>query len=164
MKKNEIDSIKEQLQQLQDRLDGLEKEKAFPNMIPIPDRDYCVSETMITVGQFREYCNDTGISMPNQPKPHHDNNPVTNVSWHAANDYINWLSKRTGTEYFLPSEDEYEHFCGDHREGNEKIAVFDQRQICKVGTKEPNNFGLYDVLGLAWEWTRSKYIVNEEKS
>ncbi len=35
--------------------------------------------------------------------------PVVNVSWNDANAYAQWLSKRTGKHYHLPSEAEYEY-------------------------------------------------------
>ncbi len=38
-----------------------------------------------------------------------DSHPVTCVSWNDANAYINWLARRTGKKYRLPSEAEYEY-------------------------------------------------------
>jgi formylglycine-generating enzyme required for sulfatase activity len=38
-----------------------------------------------------------------------DNDPVVNVSWNDAQAYAEWLSKRTGQHYRLPTEAEYEY-------------------------------------------------------
>jgi formylglycine-generating enzyme required for sulfatase activity len=37
------------------------------------------------------------------------NDPVVNVSWNDANAYAEWLAKRTGQRYRLPTEAEYEY-------------------------------------------------------
>lgn len=38
-----------------------------------------------------------------------DDDPVVNVSWNDAHAYVEWLSKRTGQRYRLPTESEYEY-------------------------------------------------------
>lgn len=38
-----------------------------------------------------------------------DDDPVVNVSWNDANAYAEWLAKRTGKHYRLPTEAEYEY-------------------------------------------------------
>jgi formylglycine-generating enzyme required for sulfatase activity len=105
-----------------------------------------------------------------------DKHPVVCVNWLDANAYIAWLNKKvpsnapqTGVgHYRLPSESEWEfaaragtstaRWWGDDIGAeNAKCAdcgdIDDSRQTVSVGTFPPNQFGLYDMLGNAWEWT-----------
>lgn len=150
-------NIEERIKELETELANLKKQVIYPIMIKIPDRSYEVSETPITVAQFRTFCEATNREFPIQPNESKDNYPVVNVSWHDAMEYCEWLSEVTGDSYDLPTEDEFEHFCGDHTEANEEIAVYSQTSIQPVKTKKPNKYGLYDVLGLVWEWSKSNY-------
>ena len=38
-----------------------------------------------------------------------ENRPVVNVSWMDTQDYVRWLSRKTGKQYRLPSESEWEY-------------------------------------------------------
>ncbi len=92
--------------------------------------------------------------------------PVIDVSWHDAQDYVAWLSKRTGKAYRLLSEAEWE-YAAQAGSGREQAAQaganqancpgcgsrWDDRQTAPVGSFPPNAFGLHDMLGNVWEWT-----------
>lgn len=150
----QINCLQAQLEQLQKQI---ETEAKLPTMIDIPDRAYSVGETPVTVEQYEYYCIQTKQEMPIQPKPRSPTNPVVNVTFHDAQKYASWLSEYTGENYKLPTEDEFEHYCGDHKEANPDIAVYDQKELQPVKTKQPNKYGLYDVLGCVWEWQESLY-------
>ncbi|MFM9967803.1 MAG: formylglycine-generating enzyme family protein [Burkholderiales bacterium] len=108
--------------------------------------------------------------------------PVVCISWDDAIAYTNWLSKKSGKRYRLPSEAEWEYAAragatgarnwgeridegcayaniGDaslkREQGVEAFVTCDDGQVftAPVGSYRPNAFGLYDVLGNAWEWT-----------
>ena len=130
---------------------------SLPKMIDIPDQDFSVSETVITVGQYKSYCEYQNIKFPQQPEPYSENNPVTDVNYHEAVAYINWLSKLVDEEYRLPTEEEFIIYAGDHKKANKDIAVYGQSNITEVKTKKPNKYGLYDCLGLVWEWLDTIY-------
>jgi formylglycine-generating enzyme required for sulfatase activity len=101
------------------------------------------------------------------------------VSWNDAQEYVAWLSKKTGQSYRLPSESEWEYFArageeSDWPGGNParvcefgNIAGFEtgfrwQHDSCEdgavmetlpVGSFKSNDFGVHDVIGNVAEWT-----------
>lgn len=96
--------------------------------------------------------------------------PVENVSWNDVQDFIESLNKENDHpgKYRLPSEAEWEYAFRSM--GNqEKYAGSDKADrvawyfknsgghIHKVGTKEPNGLGLYDMSGNVWEWCQDLY-------
>lgn len=116
-----------------------------------------------------------------------DRSPVVNVSHHDAVAFCEYLSKMEDKKYRLPTEAEWEYACragtagryynGDDPEGLTSIAnVWDRTGKEKtptafnnvnssdgcaftgpVGQFRPNNFGLYDMIGNAWEWCSDWY-------
>ena len=96
-----------------------------------------------------------------------DNCPVENVTIHQANKFLSALSEKTGQEYRLPSEAEWEYACKaghDHRYcgGNDinEVAWYQcnsEERTHPVASRSPNTFGLYDMSGNVSEWTRDCY-------
>jgi formylglycine-generating enzyme required for sulfatase activity len=91
-----------------------------------------------------------------------DNRPVERVMWNQAIEFCQRLSQKTGNEYRLPSEAEWEYACraktltdfyfGDAL--NSKLANYAMNvgETTNVGIYLPNAFGLYDMHGNVWEW------------
>ena len=88
--------------------------------------------------------------------------PVINVNWEEAQAYVRWLSWKTGEEYRLPSESEWEYVA---RAGTTtpfhtgKTITTDQANYRgsrteRVGTYGANAFGLHDVHGNVFEWVQ----------
>ncbi len=93
---------------------------------------YWMGKTEVTVGQFRIFINDNGYMTEaersggayvyaegswqekidaNWKNPYFsqdDKHPVVCVSWNDANAYCDWLSKKTGLKFKLPTEAQWE--------------------------------------------------------
>jgi len=120
----------------------------------------------VTVAQYRTFCEATGRAMPEEPKwGWQDNHPVINVNWKDAAAYCDWLAKKTNQKYRLPTEAEWEFAARGGKltkkrkyAGSnviEEVAWYDlnaKKQTHGVGLKKPNEMGLYDMTGNAWEW------------
>ena len=89
-----------------------------------------------------------------------DDHPVVCVSWNDAKAYTDWLSRRTGEHYRLPTQQEWLRAaqtsvmasgCGN---GNFSDACEDgYANTAPVGRFPPTRFGLYDVVGNVEIWT-----------
>jgi formylglycine-generating enzyme required for sulfatase activity len=98
--------------------------------------------------------------------------PAISMTQHAANKYAEWLSAKTGEYYRLPTEAEWEYACrsggpaeipaaqlGDYAWfiTNSPTGTFSGGTYHPIGTKKPNAWGLYDMLGNVMEWTLDQY-------
>ncbi len=114
--------------------------------------------------------------------PQREDAPVVCVSWSDAKAYADWLTKKTGRVYRVPSTVEFEYAsragstaawfwgtdptkaCEYANVGDRSFAnAFPTRPTfpcedgyvytASVGKFKPNAFGLHDMVGNAWEWT-----------
>ena len=93
--------------------------------------------------------------------------PAISMTHHAASKYAEWLSAKTGHFYRLPTEAEWEYACKANAPAPaelSEVAVFKKGQYELVGTKKPNAFGLYDMLGNVMEWTTDQYYADAYKN
>ena len=89
-----------------------------------------------------------------------DDYPVEKVSWADVQVFIEMLNRKTGQRYRLPTEAEWEFAA---RGGSAQVIPADLangawyrknagESTHPVGQKEPNGYGLHDMLGNVWEW------------
>lgn len=96
--------------------------------------------------------------------------PVENVSWDDCQEFIQKLNRLTGRNFRLPTEAEWEFACrggnnsrGYKYSGSNKLDSVgwyegnSGNQTHPVGTKAPNELGIYDMSGNVWEWCSDWY-------
>ena len=101
-----------------------------------------------------------------------DRRPVENVSWDDCQQFIAKLNSLTGKKFRLPTEAEWEFAARGGLNGNgglyagsnaiDDVAVYERNTInlakssyygtADVGTKMPNELGIYDMSGNVAEW------------
>lgn len=132
-----------------------------PEMVRIPGENYAIGKYEVTQGQWKAIMG----SNPSRFSGCGDDCPVESVSWDDAQDYIRRLNAKTGKQYRLPTEAEWEHAChaGSQQEycgGDDldNVGWWDGNsgnQTHPVGQKRANAWGLYDMSGNVAEFTQS---------
>jgi formylglycine-generating enzyme required for sulfatase activity/cytochrome c2 len=92
--------------------------------------------------------------------------PAIGMGYPSAREYCKWLSKKTGLQYRLATEEEWEYACragatsayfwGDDPAQAKDYAWFkddSKDSTHPVGKLKPNKFGIYDIAGNVAEWT-----------
>jgi sulfatase modifying factor 1 len=140
-------------------------------------KGFQIAKTETTVAQWRAYCTATSTRMPVEPAwGWIDNHPIINISWDEAVAYCNWLSDQTKKKYRLPTEAEWEYAARGGNKSNGflfsggqavyKYGWFEENSgstTQPVAQKRPNELGLYDMSGNAWEWCHDWWGVYQAK-
>ena len=128
--------------------------------------DYWMGETLVTQALWQAVMGKNPSEFKGDP-----NLPVERVSWEDSRTFIGKLSKLTGMEFHLPTEAQWEFAArgGNLGKGNlyrfagsndyNDVAWFSDNSICThpVGILNPNELGLYDMMGNVWEWCEDRY-------
>jgi len=96
--------------------------------------------------------------------------PAIGGTWFNAMTFCRWLSQKTGRNYRLPTEAEWEYAAragttspfgvSESEEGLQDYAWFTDNADMEphaVGTRKPNAWGLYDMQGNVREWVQDFY-------
>jgi formylglycine-generating enzyme required for sulfatase activity len=118
---------------------------------------FWMGQTVVTEDAYKRFAAASHRPMPAPPNVQgwsHGNFPMVNVSWEDAQAFCQWGGGR------LPTEAEWEYAARagstEARYGPiDQIAWYASNSgtgIHPVAQKQPNKFGLYDVLGNVWKW------------
>jgi len=131
------------------------------------DKGFWMGQTEVTVRAYELFAGITqgGKTLAAAPtgaasgSVHEDSMPIVVVTWDEARDYCKWEGGR------LPTEAEWEYAA---RAGSTQARYGELDQIAwyqknsgntshPVSQKLANGFGLFDMLGNAWEWVSDWY-------
>ncbi len=153
-------------------------------LLPVPGTQVLMSKTEFTVGEWKLYCRAAGLPEWQQPGSWRqavpdfiqtDDHPLVFVSWKQAKRFCAWLSLKTGNEWRMPTDAEWEAATGDSEyvwgdyyppkwdDGNYAVAPDGSTDPAKVGVDgifgtapvgsfKPNALGFYDLGGNVFEW------------
>ena len=126
------------------------------------DQAFAMGRYPVTFEEYDAYCEVRSLEKPDDKEWSRGRRPVVNVSHDDATKYCAWLSERTGAEYRLPSESEWEYACragtdtaywwGDAWEKKRANGCADIGKTTEVGTFDPNPWNLCDTHGNVLEW------------
>jgi formylglycine-generating enzyme required for sulfatase activity/tRNA A-37 threonylcarbamoyl transferase component Bud32 len=168
--------------------------------------NFSIGKYEVTVYQFRQFINDTKYVTSAEQNgnsdvfldgkwdsgknvnwqhngqgilvdPKNKTMPVVHVSWNDATAYCQWLSKKHGVTYRLPTEAEWEfaarggtnskQFFFSGSDNIAEVGWYDENSgltIQELGKKKPNELGIYDMSGNVSEWCYDWYDKNYYKS
>ena len=136
---------------------------------PVTVKPFSMQKTEVTNAEYLEFVRATKHEAPSHwpngnPAFGQEQWPVVNVSVEDAKSFAEWLSKRDGVTYRLPTEEEWEFAARNGDQGNlfpwgnefqEGRAVLGEGLPRSVNSfpNGKNRWGVVDLIGNVWEWT-----------
>ncbi|WP_373551510.1 formylglycine-generating enzyme family protein [Haliscomenobacter sp.] len=128
-------------------------------------KDFYIGKTEVTQAQWKQVTGSYRGCFTNC-----DEFPIKSISWYDTEDFIKKLNADTGKKYRLPTEAEWEYAARGGKESkgfkfsgsNNADEVAHHWDNAKdspahVGTKKPNELGIYDMSGNIAEWCQDEY-------
>lgn len=133
--------------------------------------EHQVSLESFRIGKYEVTQREWRAVMGSNPSKYKDDSqPVENVSWEDCQRFIAKLNNLVGQTFRLPTEAEWEYAArGGNKSQDYKYAGSNDLDLVawhlensnnrphRVGTKRPNELGLYDMSGNVWEWCHDWY-------
>ena len=138
------------------------------------DRPIAVMRHQVTASDYRR-CVEAQACPMVDPDVAASDRPVVKVSWRDAQAYASWLSRETGLNFRLPTDEEWAYAAGSRYSddalpesldgrgpGQRMLAIYDrdarrerlaEKAPQPIGSFGANEHGLLDLAGNVWEWT-----------
>ncbi|GAA4438585.1 formylglycine-generating enzyme family protein [Pontibacter saemangeumensis] len=129
------------------------------------DRPYYIGKFEVTQAQWEKVMGSNpsfyqGDKVAGDAKKH----PVENVTWEDAQAFVKKLNQMDKKNvYRLPTEFEWEYAARAGADDDipwpeaRAMGVISDTTTRPVGFKEPNAWGIYDMIGNVWEWVEDYY-------
>lgn len=131
-----------------------------------------IMKHQVSAAEYQSCVDDGACRALDRGVPAAADRPAVQVSWHDANAYAGWLSRKTGETYRLPTDEEWALAAGsrfrddglpiDENDPSKRwIAKYDREserdgagaETRPLGSFGVNENGLADLAGNVWEWT-----------
>lgn len=133
-----------------------------------PQHEACVDAFLI--GQYEVRADEWTKVMEEPPPAGRGAAPAAGMTWHAAREFADRLTRLSGGAYRfrLPTEAEWEYACRAGKAMDEAPkrgslaehawTAADRLPLpSEVGKRKANPWGLHDMLGNVWEWVEDAY-------
>ena len=165
-------------------LNGKSKKSKPPHRVNIT-KPFALGRFEVTFDQWQACVDDDGCKRePDDHKWGREGRPIINITWFDAKRYLEWISKKTGKTYRLPTEAEWEYadragttstwWWGDEV-GNNNANCKDCKSewsdggtqphgTAPVGSFKPNPFGIHDTAANVFEWVEDCWNKSHENA
>jgi formylglycine-generating enzyme required for sulfatase activity len=141
------------------------------------ERQLSIMQHQVSAADYRDCVDDGACLAPGRDVTPAIDRPAVAVSWHDANAYAAWLSRKTGDHYRLPTDEEWAFAAGSQfsddglpvddndpskrwiiRYERESDRSADDTETRPFGGFGANENGLLDTAGNVWEWTSTCFV------